>query len=332
MNLSLGRGVYGSYTTDLLCQAVEAAWNAGIVVVVAAGNQGRNNNGGVNGYGTIGAPGNDPYVITVGAMKTMNTAGRTDDRIASYSSKGPTLYDHLVKPDLVAPGNQIRSVLNNTTGTIFSGYKSSVQVMVQYFCKNMSGGFSGDYMTVSGTSMATPVVSGAAALLIQLNPALTPDQVKARLMKTAYKTFPTSSTATDPTSKKSYTSYYDIFTVGAGYLDIGAALANSDVASAPALSPAVTYSNGKVLLVNGTNVVWGSNVVWGDNVVWGSTVLLANNVVWGSNVVWGDSTMSGFNVVWGDGTNGTVNPANVVWGSGGSTILDAMDVLTLGEN
>ncbi len=59
LNLSLGRGVSGSYTTDPLCQAVEAAWQAGIVVVVAAGNEGRNNNGGIGGYGTITAPGND---------------------------------------------------------------------------------------------------------------------------------------------------------------------------------------------------------------------------------------------------------------------------------
>ncbi len=111
MNLSLGRSVYESYTQDPLCQAVEAAWKAGIVVVVSAGNEGRDNSFGNDGYGTINAPGNDPYVITVGAMRSMGTSGRADDLIASYSSKGPTAVDHVVKPDIVAPGNQVISLL-----------------------------------------------------------------------------------------------------------------------------------------------------------------------------------------------------------------------------
>ncbi len=110
INLSLGRPVYESYTLDPLCQAVEAAYQAGIVVVVAAGNDGRDNSAGTNGYGTITSPANDPYVITVGAMKTMGTSTRADDLIATYSSKGPTAIDHLAKPDLVAPGNQIISL------------------------------------------------------------------------------------------------------------------------------------------------------------------------------------------------------------------------------
>ena len=63
INLSLGRPVFESYKIDPLCQAVEAAWKAGIVVVVAAGNEGRNNSAGTSGYGTIAAPGNDPYAI-----------------------------------------------------------------------------------------------------------------------------------------------------------------------------------------------------------------------------------------------------------------------------
>src|SRR5207253_764168 len=94
LNLSLGRPVFESYTLDPLCQAVEAAWNAGIVVVAASGNSGRDNSQGTNGYGTVQAPANDPLVITVGAMKTMGTVSRSDDLVASYSSKGPTLLDH----------------------------------------------------------------------------------------------------------------------------------------------------------------------------------------------------------------------------------------------
>src|SRR5262249_37623072 len=95
INLSLGRPVTQSYKTDPLNQAVEAAWKAGIVVVVAAGNDGRDNSHNTQGYATINAPGNDPYVITVGAMKSMGTKSRTDDLMASYSSKGPTAMDHV---------------------------------------------------------------------------------------------------------------------------------------------------------------------------------------------------------------------------------------------
>ena len=320
MNLSLGRPVYGSYTQDPLCQAVESAWNAGIVVVVAAGNQGRNNNGGIDGYGTITSPGNDPYVITVGAMKTMNTPGRTDDQIASYSSKGPTLYDHVVKPDLVAPGNQVRSTYGMASSMqtyLWANYSVTHLPASYYLLNQYPGSVSGNYDILSGTSMATPVVSGAAALLIQQHPSLTPDQVKARLMKTAYKTFPASSTATDSTTGQTYTSYYDIFTIGAGYLDIQAALANSDLANGSALSPTAVYNsatnNGALSFAAGST--WGTSVAWGTNVVWGTT--------------------NGFNVVWGTGTNGTIDPANVVWGTSGTaidaTVIDPMAVLTQGE-
>ena len=111
INLSVGRPVYEHAALDPLCQAVEKAWKAGIVVVVAAGNDGRNNSDGTDGYATIMAPGNDPYVITVGAMKDMHTSTRTDDLIASYSSKGPTAIDHYVKPDIVAPGNLVVSTM-----------------------------------------------------------------------------------------------------------------------------------------------------------------------------------------------------------------------------
>src|SRR5690349_18019970 len=83
INLSLGRPVYESYALDPVCQAVESAWRSGIVVVVAAGNNGRYL--ATSGYGTITSPGNDPYVITVGAMKPMGTPTRNDDLIASYS-------------------------------------------------------------------------------------------------------------------------------------------------------------------------------------------------------------------------------------------------------
>ena len=198
INLSLGRPVFESYKLDPLCQAVEQAWNAGIVVVVAAGNYGRMGPTTTYGYGTIAAPGNDPRVITVGAMNDMGTTTLTDDRIATYSSKGPTLYDLVAKPDLVAPGNLIDSVQSQSNGNLFGPYPQT-WIAQNLFAKTADNAASNDYMQMSGTSMATPYVSAAAALLIQQNPSLTPDQVKARLMLTANKTtFPATSSYTDP--------------------------------------------------------------------------------------------------------------------------------------
>src|SRR6202163_513804 len=164
INMSLGRPVFESYTLDPVCQAVESAWQAGIVVVVAAGNRGRDNSMGTHGFATIGAPANDPAVITVGATRTMGTATRVDDAIASYSSRGPTLVDHLVKPDLVAPGNRLVSlrVAGSTLDTKYSSFEVAPLVGTP------------KYFRLSGTSMATPLVSGAVALMLQQNPSLTP--------------------------------------------------------------------------------------------------------------------------------------------------------------
>src|SRR6266436_1512782 len=160
MNLSLGRAVYESASLDPLCQAVESAWKAGITVVVAAGNYGRLNTYGNNGYGTITAPGNDPYVITVGAMNTMGTPSRTDDVITTYSSKGPTSYDNYIKPDLVAPGNRVVSLYQ--PGSALSVQLPQNPAVIDYYKSCNSTNLSGSYFTLSGTSMATPVVSGAA--------------------------------------------------------------------------------------------------------------------------------------------------------------------------
>src|SRR6266699_2144055 len=340
MNLSLGRAVYETASLDPLCQAVEQAWKAGITVVVAAGNYGRLNTYGNNGYGTITAPGNDPYVITVGAMTTMGTPSRTDDVITTYSSKGPTSYDNYVKPDIVAPGNRVVSLYQ--PGSALSALLPKNPAVIDYYKSCNSTLLSNAYFTLSGTSMASPVVSGAAALLLQQS-RLTPDQVKARLMKTASKTFPSSSSITDPATGITYYEQYDIFTIGAGYLDVQAALMNTDVAIASALSPKAAYNTttGQVDIVYGTSVVWGTAVVWvtslvwGNSVVWGSSIQLNSNgtevngtaVLWGNSVVWGQSGTTAFSIVWG---------SSVVWGSAGllntlAANVEAMNITANGD-
>ena len=301
INMSLGRPIFESYTLDPVDQAVEAAWKAGIVVVVAAGNDGRF--APTDGFGTIGVPANDPAVITVGATMTMGTATRVDDKIASYSSKGPTTLDHIVKPDLIAPGNRQVS-LRVKGGTMDKNYP-------QYEVTSTSG--DSEYFVLSGTSMAAPVVTGTVALMLQQNPSLTPDQVKARLMKTAWKGIGQFTYSHDCRGNL-YNNEYDLFTYGAGYLDIDAALGSTDLATGVALSQtAVLNSNGSVTVTNttpdsvfaGSSVVWGANsVVWGESVVWGINVLSADSVVWGAtSVVWGSTSVSGDSVVWGATSN-----------------------------
>ncbi|MGA3203049.1 MAG: S8 family serine peptidase, partial [Bryobacteraceae bacterium] len=306
-----GRPAWESYLLDPLCQAAEAAWQAGIVVVAAAGNSGRDNSVDEHGYGTIAAPGNDPYVITVGAMNDNGTATRSDDVIASYSSKGPTAFDHIVKPDLVAPGNGTVSLLapNSTLATNYP-----VNLVPNSYYQTSGTGTSSTYLRLSGTSMATPVVSGAAVLLLQQDPSLTPDQVKARLMKTAEKTLPLTSTAYDQVTLAPYTLQGDIFEYGAGYLDIEAALNNTDLTSLPALSAtaassSTTSSSSNVVTISRNfSTSWGSSTVWSDLLVYGSQVFSGVNasglsILWGSTAIWDvDDGGGGFYVIWGEAT------------------------------
>src|SRR3974377_2049968 len=178
MNLSLGRPVFESYKQDPLCQAVEQAWKAGIVVVVSAGNGGRDNSAGTAGYGTVESPGNDPYVITVGAANSKGTPDRADDVMTSYSAKGPTAIDHVVKPDIVAPGNRVGSL--SAPARLEAQYPQN-QVPLSYYEDPGSSDPSPSYFVLSGTSMSAGMVSGTVALMLQHDPTLTPDQVKARL-------------------------------------------------------------------------------------------------------------------------------------------------------
>jgi serine protease AprX len=314
MNLSLGRNVYESYALDPVCQAVEAAWKAGIVVVVAAGNGGRTNSYGTQGYGSIQAPGNDPNVITVGATKTNGTPSRLDDTVASYSSKGPTLLDHVAKPDLVAPGNRVVSLEAPGNALITATGSLKIQPISTCILGICITGANGKYMQLSGTSMATPIVAGAAALMLQKDPTLTPDTIKARMMKTAWKGYPGSSWGYD-TQNRGYFSQYDVFTIGAGYLDIDAAMKSTDVVNGGSPSPTVKFnpSNGQATLSNslsitwGNSITWGSSIVWGNSIVWGGNAVLSDSIIWGNSIVWGQTGITGNSIIWGQsiaaGTN-----------------------------
>ncbi len=113
VNVSLGHPVFESYEDDPLAQAVQKTIDAGLVVVASAGNYGKVTIDGkdVPVYGGIASPGNLPDVITVGALNTKGTANRYDDVVTTYSSRGPTAIDRVIKPDLVAPGNKVFAAL-----------------------------------------------------------------------------------------------------------------------------------------------------------------------------------------------------------------------------
>jgi len=163
INLSLGTDSTQSYHLSPLNAAVERAWDNGIVVTVSSSNNGP-------GAGTISKPGDDPLVITVGASDDKGTPGRGDDLMAGFSGQGPTAADGLTKPDLVAPGRSVIS-LRAPGSAIDAAYPGS-RVGSAYF-------------KGSGTSFSTAVTSGTAALLLEREPGLTPDQVKARLLGSA---------------------------------------------------------------------------------------------------------------------------------------------------
>ncbi len=163
VNLSLESSVAESYKTDPLDAAAEAAWFSGIVVVAAAGNRGS------DPKAVSYAPGNDPFVISVGAVDDKGTSKLTDDKLADWSSRGKT-QDGYSKPDVLAPGSGIVSNLSPR-----SEFASMCPTCI----------VSGQYIRAGGTSMSAPMVAGLVANMLEHRAELTPDRVKGMLMASA---------------------------------------------------------------------------------------------------------------------------------------------------
>ncbi len=240
VNISMNSAEMESYNTSPFDAAAEVLWFNGIVVVVSAGN---------TGTGGFYPPANDPFVITVGATDDKGTASVSDDVVASFSAYGKT-DDGFKKPDLVAPGKNIISLMGNSNGVLPTEHPENI--------------IKGGYFKMSGTSVSAPVVAGTVALLLEDEPNLTPDQVKYRLMATANKTW------------AGYTSTK----AGYGIVDAYAAVNGTSTASAN------TGTNLSQMLFTGdepvsSSVAWNS-VAW-NSVAWNSVAW--NSVAWNS-VAW----------------------------------------------
>lgn len=266
INLSSGGSSRESYLTDPVCRAVRKAVSEGITVVVAAGNYGKDDFG-QEMYGTITSPANDPTVFTVGSANTFQTDTRSDDRINTFSSRGPTrgyatdsdgnrVYDNLIKPDLVAPGNKIVSFESTANNLVLRNVLLDVLDFDPL----------APVQKMSGTSVAAPVVSGTVALMLQKNPGLTPPLIKAILQYTAQQV-----------------SGANLSQQGAGLLNVSGALRLTDA----------LRTDLKTAIANGTINV-------GDNMIAsGKSMPSSNDTITGATASWGKYVFAGVNYILG---------------------------------
>ncbi|HXG57152.1 MAG TPA: S8 family peptidase [Vicinamibacterales bacterium] len=284
LNLSVSAGVFESYATDPFTLAAKRAVDAGIVVVTAAGNLGRNDRGQVQ-HGGITAPGNAPWVLTVGASHHHRTVSRADDTLAAFTSRGPTNIDRESKPDLVAPGVGIESLA--AAGSTIYNTASAARL------RGTIDTPTSPYLALTGSSMSAPVVAGTVALMLQANPSLTPNLVKAILQYTAERS-----------------ARYESSAQGAGFLN-----------ARGAVQLAGTLRNGASISTGGRDPSpWSREIIWGGHRVRGG-VLTAGATAWRPEVVWGASTTAeGDDIVWGTSLDGETE-----WRGGGEAELSALD-------
>jgi serine protease AprX len=322
INLSLGHPIFAPAGDDPLVRAVEKAVDAGITVVIAAGNYGQHEETGETGYTGIASPGNAPSAITVGAVNTQNTTTRADDTVTRYSSRGPTWFDGFAKPDVVAPGHQL--VSDTTTGSY----------LFKALAANQRKVGRNQFLQLSGTSMAAAVATGVVAVLLDVNERshyyratpLSPNAVKAIL---GYTAIPIAGV--------------DRLTQGAGTVNaIGAiALAGSIDTSAAVGSWWLRTGVTPHSYIGGEQYQWSREVMWGDRVLTGPVVYYNeaawsvsaawgdDNIVWGTtsqlaldNIVWGTASVWASNIVWSDRLIGQMSDAdNIVWGTDADNIV-----------
>nr|MBA3243480.1 S8 family serine peptidase [Acidobacteriota bacterium] len=292
INMSLGTPVRESFHTDPLCKAVARAIQSGIVVVASAGNGGRTEEiigHKENGdpiyralYGSINSPGNSPYVITVGASDSHGTARRSDDTMAQFSAKGPTRFDHIAKPDLVAPGRGIVAAMSQENPNTAQQRPDRVAQTTA------NGALANVYYTYYGTSFSAPVVSGTIALMLEANKSLTPVLVKASLLRTA-NALPTSLFGNGSQS---------VLQQGAGQVNAAAAveMARAIVPNADKLKSeskifrsGVTLSSlGRAIKIGGESVAPSSRVLYSNGVLFNERPVLMNGIMLSDGILMSD--------------------------------------------
>jgi serine protease AprX len=341
INLSLGAPVLQPYRDDPLCEAVERAVRAGLVVVVAAGNYGRTTDG-RDVFGGIATPGNSPFAITVGAVDTHGTSKRSDDTLAPFSSKGPTRYDLNIKPDVVAPGVRITSAESTDS-----------YLARTYAIRHVAGSGANAYMQLSGSSMAAGIVSGTAALLFEAKPSLTTQGTKAILQLTS--TFLPSAGLVGAgagminaagavelleTNQRPETTIggedvvasgiYTVSTSARRIAALGQSFRNGKQKSRTVSAKQILWGT-----ADGDQILWGTSdgdqILWGtsdgDQILWGTST--GDQILWGTSdgdqILWGTST--GDQILWGTSTGdqilwGTSTGDQILWGtSDGDQIL-----------
>jgi serine protease AprX len=290
INLSVGSGVYESYNTDPLAQAARRAVEAGIVVVAASGNFGRASNGGSQ-YGGVTSPGNAPWVLTVGASNHQGTTSRGDDTVGVFSSRGPSWIDFSAKPDIVAPGVGIESLAEPWT-TLYSRFSA-------YLLPGSNPWFwYSPYLSLSGTSMAAPVVSGSIALMLEANPRLTPNAVKAILQYTAQ-----------------VNSGTDFLTQGSGFLNARGAVRLARFWADPQSGLGEMSDP-----IGGQSAEWSRHLIWGNFRLGGGIPLPGANA-WAPDLTWGAlEGAGGERIIWG-----AESLDNIVWSMANDNIVWSMD-------
>ncbi len=313
LNMSLAAPPIDSYRDDPLCQAVDRASRAGLVVVAAAGNFGIGPEN-TEVYGGITSPGNSPAVITVGATDTRGTDRRSDDTVAPYSSRGATrsrsidpvtgaiVYDNLAKPDLVAPGTRLIS-LERADGTIITAIPQ-LHVSTKNDSNNKSR-----YMFMSGTSMSTGVVSGTVALMLQANPSLTPNMVKAILMYSSQKL-----------------NGADLFEQGAGQVNVAgaarlAAAMRKDANLVRTGSRLIPYGSMPTAetTIAFEKFVWSQGLIWNYGWLYGSTALTTQQDAYAQGLIWNFYSFGDSLSLWGATVSyqdGLASDTHVVYASG----------------
>ena len=313
VNLSLGAAPQESSNTDPLCAAVRRLVRRGVVVVVSAGNKGKDPSG-VLRYGGISSPGNEASAITVGALNTWTTANRSDDTVCGFSSRGPTYIDNRRKPDLVAPGNRIVSV--RSPGSYLDlNYPLN---QVDHTTLDLQPA---EYYHLSGTSMAAPQVTGTVALMFAVKPGLKPNSVKGALMFSAQRL------ALKDAAGAALTPGLSLLTQGAGSLNTAGAVAVVRSIDTNKLKGErwLTGILEKQSTIAGFNFPWAQELLHGNQVLWGEELLAVNQVLWGEDPVWGDPVAWTQQILWGEDP---VDGEQVLW----SQHLLWLDQILWGEN